>query len=145
MAVIEFKDYPDTTTPYMAENLNKIQEGNVYSTSEIEVGKWVNNEPLYRKCLIFNDEIVQGGTTEVAHNILDAKFVMVKNAYVYNPTNGSSYSLPITLYNSQTTMDKLSISADRAKVYFYMDSGWNTGWYKVIILEYTKYEEQEES
>ena len=50
MALIEFKDLPDTSTPITAENLNEIQKSNICSTSEIEVGKWIDNKPIYRKC-----------------------------------------------------------------------------------------------
>ena len=50
MALVEFQDLPDTTTPVTANNLNKIQESNIYSTNEIEIGKWLN-KPLYRKVL----------------------------------------------------------------------------------------------
>lgn len=49
MAVVNFQDLPSTSTPLSATNLNKIQEGNVYSTSETEVGKWIDGKPIYRR------------------------------------------------------------------------------------------------
>jgi len=58
MALIEFQDLPNTTTPLTASNLNnnfneldsKIED--IYSTSEtITNKKWTNNKPVYRKVL----------------------------------------------------------------------------------------------
>jgi hypothetical protein len=52
MALVEFVD---DSTPYLnASNLNKIQESNIYSTTETEVGRWINNKPIYRKTFVGN-------------------------------------------------------------------------------------------
>ena len=60
MALIEFKNLPDTTTPITAENLNynfnelnnnfnELNDRNVYSTEEKVIGTWIDGKPIYRK------------------------------------------------------------------------------------------------
>lgn len=56
MALIEFKDLPDTTTPLTADNLNnnfnEVSKDKIYSTNETNTGKiWIDNKPIYRKVL----------------------------------------------------------------------------------------------
>lgn len=112
----------------------------LYQTTERIIGKWVNGETLYRKCLIFNDPIEKNDVTQIPHQIENAKLVMVKNAFVYNPNNnGKCYPLPVTLYESNTSTDYFSVKADRTNITFLVATGWGSGWYKVVILEYTKY------
>jgi len=56
MQKIEFKDLPDTTTPFTASLFNEMQDNieeainltNTYSTDEIVIGTWLG-KPLYRK------------------------------------------------------------------------------------------------
>ena len=66
MQKIDFQNYPDTTTPIDADNLNDLQDNveeaidevqdnldvaNTYSNNEIVIGKWVDNRPVYRKVI----------------------------------------------------------------------------------------------
>ena len=49
MALVEFTS---NSAPYInADNLNEIQKSNIYSTDEIEIGKWIDNKPIYRKVI----------------------------------------------------------------------------------------------
>lgn len=60
MNKIEFKDLPDTTTPFTASLFNDLQDNvqeaidltNTYSLSEIKIGSWLG-KPLYRKVIDF--------------------------------------------------------------------------------------------
>lgn len=53
MALIEFKDLPDTTTPITADNLNnnfeELNNRSIYSFNEIVIGTFVDGRPIYRK------------------------------------------------------------------------------------------------
>lgn len=53
MALIEFKDLPNTSTPLNAENLNnnfnELNRANTYSTDEQVIGSWLDGKPLYKK------------------------------------------------------------------------------------------------
>lgn len=153
--MITFKDLPNTETPVTAENLNSnfnelnanfselsglVDTNSTYSYDEIVVGKWVNGKPLYRKVMIFNDTISQSQTNEFPHGIENVNFIMIKNAYLMNHVVDlrNIYPLPVTLYESNTQTDFCAIKVDRKKIKFYTNGGWNTGWTKVVILEYTK-------
>lgn len=56
MRKIDFKNYPNTSTPLSAETFNLLQNNieltlNTYSTDETRVGTWIDGKPLYRKVL----------------------------------------------------------------------------------------------
>lgn len=146
MNKIEFQDYPSTKTPLNAENLNQLQDNieeaidvkSVYSTEETKIGTWVAGQTLYRKVVIFSNSINSNLTNEFPHNIENANLVMIKNAYIYRTSDGACYPLPITLYDSNTIEDKLSVKADRTNIKFNVGAGWGDTWWKIIILEYTK-------
>ena len=110
----------------------------IYTNEEVEIGTWIDGKPLYGKTIIMHDNIVSSSNNIFPHNIENAKLVMIRNAYTYEPNNGKCVPLPVTLYDSSTNEDKLSISCDRTNIRFNVASGWGTGWYKIVILEYTK-------
>lgn len=144
MALVEFVN---NSAPYLnAENLNnnfeylenKIDNGEIYSTNEIKTNKvWINGKPIYRKVISISEAINQTNNV-FAHGISNIEFIKIKEANVFNTSNGASYSLPIYLYNSHTATDALSVKVDFTNITFYMASAWNTQWQKTIVLEYTK-------
>lgn len=49
MAQTNWENLPSTSTPINATNLNKIEDYQKYSTTERQIGTWINNKPIYRK------------------------------------------------------------------------------------------------
>lgn len=145
MSLVIFKNLPDTTTPLTAENLNsnfeylddKASLATNYLTDEVKIGTWINGKPLYRKVITFNDTVSTNTTFTKAHEIQNANIVLVKDAYMINNVNYATYHLNMVGYGGNLT-DKTYLYADRTNVYIYANGGWNTGWDKVIVLEYTK-------
>ena len=112
---------------------------NEYSTEETVIGKWIDGKPLYQKVITFDNTISTSyDDNTFIHNISNIDIIFVKNAFVYSKNEKRFYSIPVTLYNSNTATDDLNIMVDREKINFYVKSGWNTAWQKVIILNYTK-------
>lgn len=112
---------------------------NEYSTEETVIGKWIDGKPLYQKVITFDNTIsISYDDNTFIHNISNIDIIFVKNAFVYSKNEKRFYSIPVTLYNSNTATDDLNIMVDREKINFYVKSGWNTAWQKVIILNYTK-------
>ena len=112
---------------------------NEYSTEETVIGKWIDGKPLYQKVITFDNTIsISYNDNTFIHNISNIDIIFVKNAFVYSKNEKRFYSIPVTLYNSNTATDDLNIMVDREKINFYVKSGWNTAWQKVIILNYTK-------
>lgn len=142
MSLIEFKDLPNTDTPINAENLNhnfnELNKSDNYSREEQVIGTWVSGKPLYRKVMIFNTSINSDAENKFAHGIENAEFVRIKEAHIYNVSAGYSLPLPVTLYSSNTSFDHLNIRVDRTYVQFFLETTFGNGWYKVVILEYTK-------
>lgn len=117
-------------------NARKITDLDIYSSSEIVVGKWINNKPLYRKVIDIGNLPVSG--TKTVYTGLDFQNTCVcRKLYgmVVNPQNGVSLPLPfisLTLeYCISIVIDTYSnilitVGADRSGV-----SGY-------AIIEYTK-------
>ena len=147
-------NFQNNTAPYISDvNLNQMQDNIenainqakseieskfVYSTDERIVGTFYDGKPLYRKDFIINESISPTGTNEFTHGIENIDFIKIADATVYNIESKTTYSLPITLYESYTSTDNLSVRANATKIKFYMQSGWGTSWTKYISLEYTK-------
>ena len=145
MKTIQFKNneapylYATVNLNLMQDNIeDAIQKSEVYSKEEQVIGTWVDGKPLYRKVMVFNDAIDSEWENKFAHNIENAKFVRIKEAHIYDSTTGYSLPLPITLYGSNTVFDHLNVRVDRTHVWFLVNTAWGTGWYKVVVLEYTK-------
>lgn len=122
---------------YINTELKKIKE-NVFSTEEQKIGTWIDGKPLYRKVMQFTNSITSSLVNQFSHGISNAEMVLIKNAWLYSPSNGVCYGLPITLYNSPTNEDKLSVKVDRTNVTFNVGTGWGDTWTKIVVLEYTK-------
>ena len=106
MALIQFEDLPSTNTPITANNLNKIQEGNIYSTDEIEIGKWIDNKPIYRKVLNIPSPTFN---SYVNHNISNIDNI-VDIKYMIKEGGNSFKTLPIVYQESGNLLPRFCIS-----------------------------------
>ena len=120
---------------YVNEKLNTI---NSFSTEERVIGTWFDGRKLYSKDVTFISSIHSSESNQFAHGISNADMVLIDRAWIFNTATYISYHLPITLYNSSTSEDKLSIKADRKNITFNVGTGWGEGWQKIIRLVYTK-------
>lgn len=118
--------------------VNEIEEGNYYSTEEKQIGKWIDNKPLYRKTFVINGNSSTGqqnyqfdlaslnwetvtfiyGTTYQETN---SYYRDLHNAYAYDSTATSEYS---GAWTSGTLLRVRSRGIAVAKFY--------------VTLEYTK-------
>jgi hypothetical protein len=136
MALVTFQDLPSTSTPINATNLNKIQESNVYSTNEVEIGKWTNNKPLYRKVIEYTSGLASNTTKNIA-TITNASEIIIKQAYLKS-TTGLFYPLNMVGYNGNTT-DKVYVYTESGTIKCYSTGGWGSSiWKLIVIVEYTK-------
>ena len=112
-----------------------------YSETETIIGKWIDGKPLYQKVLKITST-VNSDNTDFAHNIENVDLIFIKEAFVNQVSSsdydGWSWSLPVTLYQSNTEEDKLSVAASRWGVRFYVQTAWGTAWIKYVVLNYTK-------
>lgn len=137
MALIEFQN---NTAPYLnADNLNnnfnyldeKAQD--IYSTTEIVIGKWIDNKPLYRK--VVDVGTLPNATTKEINSGLSNVFITQLHGIMYNSAscitlpdvNPSGVTYSVRLYYSYSN-NKISLTtgADRSTYNGY------------VILEYTK-------
>lgn len=112
---------------------------NIYSTNEMIIGRWIDGKPLYQKVMSFDNTISQSyESNSFSHNISSVDVIFVRHAFAYSKSERRTYTIPVTLYNSNTATDDLSIMVDKTNVNFFVKSGWNTLWQKIVILNYTK-------
>lgn len=126
MAIVEFQN---NQPPYLnAVNLNKIQEGNVYSTNEMEIGKWIDNKPVYRKVISTSLNLTSSGI----HN-LDIGLTNVDNLIKldYKLISG------IRQLTFNSAINAIGIDTSN-NLYIYTGVAWDNNIPFVFIIEYTK-------
>ena len=131
MALVTFVD---DSAPYLnAQNLNKIHESNVYSTSEIEIGKYVDDKTIYKKT--FTGSIADA-------TILLSNVDVVINCYgTGSVVSGTVQQVPyLEIYNNLNYMLKCVYSTSTHNVTFAALSGGTpvTATNCNITIEYTK-------
>lgn len=135
MALIEFKDLPDTTTPLTASNLNNnfnellseindIKNRNIYSSNEIKTNEiWIDGKPIYRKVITASNI---GASFDTTISDIDSLFFNDKSRISWN---FSSISYPIDRASFSFNKQTNRITADNEDV---------ATWDAVLVLEYTK-------
>lgn len=140
MALIEFQDLPDTTTPLNASNLNnnfEYLEGlNEYSTSEQVIGTWIDGKPLYRKT--FTSTIANGSTEKtIPLGISNADVIYIDsgNSYINFTTGGSTVQLGF--YSASTDWSRGYIASNNVVVQ--LGSVYSLGSKDICVtVKYTK-------
>lgn len=133
MALIKFKNKPNTDTPINDDNLNhnfnELDERSNYSTEEQVVGTWIDGKPIYKKVYSIN---VSG----TSYN-RDISSLNIDNLI---KINGISQGNPRTMnyYSSSTDNLRVFITGDN-KLYISSGETYPTKPFTtIVILEYTK-------
>lgn len=118
--------------------MNYIDSKNTYSTSEIKIGTWIDNKPLYRKVVAYTNSstIGQSGQStivNIAHNISNLGIVWLEKGFTsdgrdipfFNGTNSLSNGVCVPVINDTNIQLRI------------VNNTWGTRtWY--FILRYTK-------
>lgn len=102
---------------------------NIYSSSEIIVGKWIDNSPIYRK-VIYMSSFTQG-VNSYNHNISSLGIVIKGSVWIFN-SSGTNIGIPYV-----TASDELSYYVTPTQVNVSSKSP-TSGYTGYIILEYIK-------
>lgn len=139
-------------TPLSAGNLNAMQDGiyedidaaqetidniTVYSTTEKNVGKWIDNKPIYRKT-IFVGNLPNNAEKTVAHNISNLNFATRVFGFAYN-SEGRTFPLPALSFglSSGNVTPSIYLFADRNNIT--LGTGIDRSSYSAYVtIEYTK-------
>lgn len=152
MDKITFQDYPNTTTPLNATNMNTIQTNAenainsvstslnnavtkingkfVYSSSETVVGTWIDDTPVYRKVLYSAG--INGNNVNIAHNITNLKRVL-KIDVVASNDNDTSYPL-----NNGSSFVLQVVRITATNIEMNITTGFSSYWPVYYIIEYIK-------
>jgi hypothetical protein len=104
-----------------------------YSTSEVKVGKWIDNKPIYRK-VVTSSTMPNNSPVSIAHGISDIDTITKLEGYLYL----SGAVLPIPYINTYGTAGyNMGMHADDTNIILY-GYGDFTGYTANIIIEYTK-------
>lgn len=99
-----------------------------YSTSEIAIGKWINNKILYRKVISIPNFSTNG--TSVQTGITNVDFAMMSGYFLRSNTN---YAYPIGNY----FMEELRFDTTTGLLQAWTTNA-NVEFYGYVIIEYTK-------
>lgn len=89
-----------------ASDKTKLDNGEVYSTTETRIGTWIDGKPLYRKVVTktFSDTIGPSSFPGITYEIIDHGIsnirTFVKCTCILNNINGNSYKLPVMGYDA---------------------------------------------
>ena len=107
-----------TQDSYSCDYINKIVKENIYSTEEVQIGKWIDNKPLYRKTI--NIGTITANTQKTGTTGINGLEIMIQStttclypngawhtispndAFVYN--NGANYSVIDSSNSTKCTM-----------------------------------------
>lgn len=147
MQKINFEDKPSTNTPITADNLNDLQDNveeaidevqgnldtsNTYSTDETIIGKWINNKPVYRKVIIYNNT-TSGSAVDINVSSLNADFLMINDkSYI----DVGEAVIPVNFYRGDTYTYCYVTSPTNIRLYVAAPGWVNHDVY--LVLEYTK-------
>ena len=109
-----------------------IDNTNTYSTDEIEIGKYIDGKPLYRKVINIGN-LPNSATKDVPHGIENLSAVITMKGYA----SDTNQILPISFTHASAIASQIQIyiSEDNLKIVTSIDRSAATGY---VILEYTK-------
>ena len=120
-------------------DIENLQNGNVYSTNEVNTGKvWINNKPIYRKVIEITSPSLSA-TTDYNHGIENVDILRPVEMFVIR--NSDNTVRPINIaYSSSTVISQ----GTRTKISYRIPADiWNwvlqpSDLTLYIIVEYTK-------
>lgn len=123
-------DYDGQTAP---AGWQEVDDPNVYSTSEIRIGTWINGKPIYRKVINFGT-LPNSTTKSIAHNISNLD-VLVNCYGTAKRSDGSILVLPNVDKDGLQYSVRFSADSSNLHITTGTDRGAFSGY---AILEYTK-------
>ena len=119
----------------VTQNTTKINNLNTYSTNEVEIGTWVDNKPIYRKC-IYVSAFPNNSTTEINISSLIIDYIVNLYGYAKNKSvNGSGF--PVNNARPENTSAPIGAWLDN-NVLKIASNNDRSNFNGYIILEYTK-------
>lgn len=113
------------------DSINELEKGEIYSTEEQVIGRWIDGKPIYRKVINFG-ALPNNTQKIVMHNIENIDFIVSCLGYAMN-SSGSGIALPS---NNGTINTNLYATRQQIGVVTTGDRSSFTTCY--ITLEYTK-------
>lgn len=109
---------------------------NIYSTNEVIIGKWINNEPIYRK-VIEMGYLPNNNTIRVSHNISNLEqFTSPPSGLAIRSSDKDTLPIPYVTFNANNN-GGITIYADETNVVIRTTTD-RSSYYGYVILDYTK-------
>lgn len=133
-AVVNTKNN-STNNTYSCDYVNNLH---TYSTTEQRIGTWINNKPVYRKVVVYNNTGISSSVT-LQTNITNGNEVVKFSGEFIDTSSGTTMPYP-TLNSAGTAFLQCLISNDASTIYFRGTDSWgaNTTRTHKFIIEYTK-------
>ena len=113
---------------------DKIDESESFSSTEVEIGTWIDGKPLYRT--VVNTGALPNNTTKtIPHSISNIKKITFLHGVAHNTVTDGYIPLP---YASVTSAQTCMVYAGVQNVYFTTQADLSAYLESYMILEYTK-------
>ena len=107
-----------------------------YSTTEQEIGTWIDGKKLYRKVIDFG-ALPNNSTKEVLHNVTNVDNIYINYGASFVKQNGTNYKFGVTHTNTSSMSAQWETYVDSTKIYIKTGSD-RTGYSAYVTIEYTK-------
>ena len=107
--------------------------GDCYSTTERQIGCWIDGKPLYQKMIEYGT-LPNNSEVAKAHNIPDIDFVFIKNGFTVRPSDGLSSYINFT---NDSFSGQITGTVDKTNLKIWAGTDRST-WYAYFNLCYTK-------
>lgn len=133
-------EYTSKYTGEQIDNLlEKVENGEIYSTEEQVIGTWIDGKPLYRKVYVTNITSTSGGKTDILESGFGNNKVLIGVRGTSICTDLAGYHFPIGMYNSASgSVFKFVVCVDTSNLK--IEHQWSvTQHFRIeAIVEYTK-------
>lgn len=120
-----------TQDSYGCAYINNIVKENIYSTEEVQIGKWIDNKPLYRKVIKHSLQ------TTISHDISNLKEIVNVKSMAYNRNSGNYFPVPSVRPSFQEY--EIGLIINNTNITCEYLSGYPASTVDIlVIIEYTK-------
>lgn len=113
---------------------DKIDESESFSSTEVEIGTWIDGKPLYRT--VVNSGVLPNNSTKtIPHSISNIKKITFLHGVAHNTVTDGYIPLP---YASVTASQTCMVYASVENIYFTTQADLSNYLESYMIVEYTK-------
>lgn len=114
--------------------LKDLENSNVYSTEETQIGTWIDGKPIYRKTIVMSNVTETNKTYDLSS--LSIETCMIDSSHSY--FEQGNYQIPIGCYGGTTDYSRAFYQKNTKTLYVQFGTTYTMSKNIHITIEYTK-------